>query len=137
MEISTVVSATGTFVKLAGEIIADLKHQELARIDGDLLNLKKTVLTEKFEEFKSELETAVTQQKARAVQDLVSRGLSNSTVRDTKLRAIEQDASYEVTRASREYNRTMEEIALLERKVTEQAQSWWKKLLCFFRLRRA
>ncbi|HEV3384204.1 MAG TPA: hypothetical protein VG097_05280, partial [Gemmata sp.] len=80
MEISTVISTTGGFVKFAGEVIADLKRQELARIDIELLNLKKTVLMEKFEEFKSELVTAVNQEKGRTEQDLISRGLSNSTV---------------------------------------------------------
>lgn len=137
MEISTVISTTVSFVKFAGEVIADLKRQELARIDADLLGLKRTVLTEKLEEFKSNLAVAVKQEKARAEQGLISRGLSNSTVRDSTLRAIDQDASNEVTRASREYNRTMEEIALLERKVNEQAQSWWRKVLRFLGLRRA
>ena len=137
MEISTVIATTGSFIKYAGEVIADLKRQELATIDRELLNLKKTVLTEKLEESKAELEASVKQEKARAVQDLISRGLSNSTVRDSTLRAIEQDASNELTKASREYNRTMEEIALLERKVNEQARSWWAKILGFFRLRRA
>jgi hypothetical protein len=136
MEISTVISTTGSFIKFAGEVIADLKRQELARIDAALLNLKKTVLTKKFEEFKSELETAVKQEKACKEQELISRRLSNLTVRDSLLRGIEQDASNEVTKALREYNRTMEEIALMERKLNEQAQSSWKKLLRFFGLRR-
>lgn len=129
MEISTVISATGGFIKFAGEVNADLKRQELARIDAELLNLKKTQLTEKLEEFKRELETAVTQEKARAEQDLISRGLSNTTVRQSTLRAIEREASDQVEKATREYNRTMEEIALMERKVHEQAQSWCKKIL--------
>ncbi len=136
MEISTVISATGSFIKFAGKMIADLKRQELARIDAELLNLKKTQLTEKLDEFKRELETAVTQEKARAEQDLISRGLSNTTVRQSTLRAIEREADNQVEKATREYNRTMEKIALLEGKVNKQAQSWWKKVLRFFRLHR-
>jgi hypothetical protein len=137
MEISTVISTTANFMKFAGEIIAGLKRQEFARIDAELLNLKKTLLTERFEEFKSELETAVKHEQARAEQDLISRGLSNSTLRSSILRGIEQDASNEVAKGSREFNRTMEEIALLERKLNEQAHTSWKRVLRFFGVGRA
>jgi hypothetical protein len=40
------ISLTGGFFKFVGEVIADLKRQELATIDVDLLNLKKTQLAE-------------------------------------------------------------------------------------------
>jgi hypothetical protein len=128
MGISTVISLTAGFMKYAGEIIADLKRQELARIDIEMLNLKRTQLSERLEEFNSESEIAIKKKKAQEEQSLISRGLFNSTVRDSTLRAIENDANNEVAKATREYNRTMEEIALMERKITEKAQPWWKKV---------
>jgi hypothetical protein len=55
--------------------------------------------------------------------------LGNSTVLDSTIRAIEQDAVKELNNAMREYNRGIEEIALLERRVKEIAPSFWRKLL--------
>lgn len=129
MDTTTLISLTGTFLQTVGEVVADLKRQELARLDVELLHLKRTQLAEKLDDFKRELDTAVKQEKARAEQDLVSRGLANSTVRQSMLRAIEQDASTELEKATREYNRAIEEIAILEQKVNAQARPWWKKIL--------
>ncbi|MHC4179183.1 MAG: hypothetical protein ACYSWU_16845, partial [Planctomycetota bacterium] len=125
---STIIALTGGFFKFVGEVVADLKHQQFAMIDAELLNLKRTQLAEKLEDFKSDLAAAAKEEKGRAEQDLISRGMGNTTVRESTLRAIEQDASKELERASREYNRAIEEIALIERKVNEQARPWWKKL---------
>ena len=105
-----------------------LLRQSLAKIDVDLLNLKRSALAEKLADFNTKLEEAVTEEKAQAQQDLISRGLASSTILDSKLRGIEQDASNELDKATREYNRAIEEIALLERKVKEQSRPWWKKL---------
>ncbi len=116
----------GGFLKSVGEILADLKRQDISNIDLELLRLKRTQLAEKLDDFKSQLEAAVKHEKARSDQDLISRGLGNTTVGPSFHRAIEKDASTELYRATREYNRAIEEIALLERKVTELARPWWK-----------
>jgi hypothetical protein len=129
MDISTVISATGTFIKFAGEVIADLKRRDIATIDAELLNLKKNELKVQLEQCMSKLEVAVKQDKAWTEQHLISLGLSNTTIRDGRFRAIERDASNEVEKATREYNRAMEEIALMECKLHELAKPWWKKLL--------
>lgn len=128
METSTIISLTGGFFKFVGDVIADLKSQELATINVDLLNLKRTQLTEKLEEFKTELDAFVNKEKARAEQDLISRGMGNTTIRDSILRGIEQDASNELQKVLREYNRAIEEIVLLERKVNVQARPRFKKI---------
>lgn len=131
MDISTVISATGGFLKLVGEVLADIKRQDVATLDADLLRLKRQILSEKLEEFKVKLDIAVKKEKGKAEQNLISRGLGNSTIRDTMLRAIEHDAATEVERASREYSRAIEEIALLERRLEVQNRpTLWKK---FFR----
>lgn len=128
MDTTTLISLTGTFLQTVGEVVADLTRRDLATINVDLLNLERTELAEKLDDFKSQLDAAVNEQKARAEQDLISRGLANTTVRQSTLRGIEKDASIELERATREYNRAIEKIALLERKVTEQARPWWKRL---------
>src|SRR5437016_6120365 len=78
MDTSTVVSLTGSFLKLVGEVLADVKRQDLATLDADVLKLKRQVLSEKLEEFKSRLDTALKQEKGKAEQDLISRGLGNT-----------------------------------------------------------
>jgi hypothetical protein len=110
-------SLTGEFQRFVGETLAELRRQDVASIDGDLLNLKRSHLAEKLKDFKRELEVAVKREKGRAEQDLISRGLANTTIRPSLLRGIESDASNESDKATREYNRAIEEIALLERKV--------------------
>jgi hypothetical protein len=130
METSTLISLTGSFLKLVGEVLADVKRQDLATLDADMLRLKRDLLSEKLQDFKSTLDAAVTQEKGKAEQDLISRRLSNTTVRQSTLRAIDHDAATELERATREYNRAIEEIALMERKLDVQNRPpWWRKLL--------
>src|SRR5262249_9035935 len=103
--------------------------RDLADIDAELLNLKKRELAEKLAETLVELEASVTKKKGAAVQDLINRGLGNTTVKESVLRAIDQDAVRDREKAIREYGRATEEIALLERKLYVQSQTWWRKLL--------
>src|SRR5260370_15337943 len=117
MSFSTVLTVTGPFIKLTGEVLADLKRQELAEIDLDRLKLDKSKLAEALAECEQRLPLAVAQEKARAQQDYISRGLCNNTVSDNALRAIDQDASNELNKALLEYNRAKEEIALMERRL--------------------
>jgi hypothetical protein len=128
MNTTTLVSIAGKFMEAVGEVLADIKRRDIATIDVDLLNLKRTVLRERLQDFKSELITASQKEKARAEQDLISRGLSNSTVLPGQLRAIEQDAATGLEKALREYNRAIEELALIEQKINAQAKPWWKRL---------
>jgi len=130
MDPSTLYSLTGGFLKLVGELLADVKRQDLATLDADVLLLKRHVLSEKLEEFKNSLDAAAKQEKGKAEQDLISRGFGNSTLRQSALRAIERNASTELEKATREYNRAIEEIALLERRLEIQNRPpWWRKLL--------
>ncbi len=129
MNFSAVVAVTGPFIKLIGDGLADLKRQRLADIDLEKLRLQRTIWAEKQEDCQARLQVAVAQEKAQAKQDLISRGLGNLTVLDSTIRAIEQDAANELNHAMREYNRAIEEIALVERQVKEQATSLWRKLL--------
>jgi hypothetical protein len=130
MDTSTVISLTGSFLKFIGEALAEVKRQDLATLDADLLKLKRELLSEKLEEFKVSLDAAAKREKGKAEQDLISRRLGNSTVRESTLRAIEHDVATELEKASREYNRAIEEIGLLERRLEVQNRPrWWKKLL--------
>lgn len=132
MDTPSIISVVGNFLKFVGEVVADLKRQDHARLDLELLRLKRQMLAERLEEFNSNLEVAIQREKACAEQSLISRGLGNSTVRESSLRAIVRDAAAQSEKAHREYNRAIEEIALLERKIQEQMVPGWKKLLRVF-----
>ena len=53
------------------------------------------------------------QAKAKAEQDLISRRLANTTVRQSSLRAIENDTATELEKATREYNRAIADESTL------------------------
>jgi len=128
MSISTVVSITTGFIKSAGEVLADLKRQELARIDVNLLNLKRSRLAEELEECKAMVQTAAVQAKGHAQQEMINRGQGNTTVLDSRLRTIDLDAANELHKATREYNRAIEEIALREQQVKVQSRGFLPKI---------
>jgi hypothetical protein len=138
MDTPTVISVSGSFLKFVGETLADVKRQDLAKLDVELLKLKRTILAERLDEFRANLDAAVKQEKARTEQDLISRGLANTTVRQSSLRALENDAAIQLQGAAREYNRAIEEIALMERRVVVQNRPpWWKNLLRWLRVIRS
>jgi hypothetical protein len=75
MNLSTVVTVTGPFVKFIGDALAEVKRQRLADIDLDVLRLHRTNWAEKLEECKEMLQRSIIEEKGRAKQDLISRGL--------------------------------------------------------------
>ena len=129
MELDTVTSITDHFFKYVEELIADLKIRKLSKLDADLLQLKKTELTEKFDEFKSDFDAAVKQEKKRAAQETFSQGLANTTAMQNTLLAIEKNANNEMEKMSRAHSRAVKEITQLKRAVDERSQNWWKHLL--------
>lgn len=130
MDTFTVVAG---FLRFVGEVLADLAAKTLAEIDIDLLSLKRTTLAEKLDDFTGDLSTTVKQEKGRVEQDMISRGLGNTTIRLGKLASIDEQAATDTERATREYNRAIKEIALLERKVREQNDTGFKKIVRYFR----
>jgi hypothetical protein len=129
MDASTAASLASNFLQAVGELVADLKRRELAEIDLDLLRLKRDELRRKLEDLKCHLAESVIVQKAKTEQSLLTRGLSNSTIRDGMLRAIEQDANGQMERAVREYNLVIAELALTEQRIKANARPLWKRLL--------
>jgi len=121
-------SVTGSFLKFVGELLADTRKQNLARIDADVLQLKRTVLAEKLQEFTAQLAVAVAQKKAEIEQGCITRGLGNTTILLSKQRAVEQGASAESEKAHCEYNRAIEELALLEKRLTEESCTLWQRI---------
>ena len=65
MDTSTIISLTGKFLKFVGETLADVKRQDLANVDAELLKLKRRVLAENLKEFKSNLNAAANQERRR------------------------------------------------------------------------
>ena len=88
MEPTTVLSLTGTFLKLVGDTLDAVKRQELADVDAAWLRLKREQLSEKLDEYKADLDAAVKRDKAKVQQEHVSRGLGGSTVLQSAFRVI-------------------------------------------------
>lgn len=136
MDSTGILGMASKFISISGEMLADLKCREMATIDADLLKLKREKLAEALEQLRADVGKAVEQKKAEAKQDLVNRGLANSTVLDSMIWRIEQDGADELDKASREYSRNTDEIALMERKIAVQNKPVWKKLLNLVGIRR-
>lgn len=126
--IATAVPVIEAFMKFSGGIVADLKRRNIAELDIELMGLRRTELDEELDNAKRQLERAVIQQKAITEQDLISRGLSNTTLRQSMLLAIDRDAVEQIETLMREYNRTMEQIALTECKIAQHGSSWWARV---------
>jgi hypothetical protein len=136
METSVILGTAGKFISMSGEILAELKRRDIATIDADLLRLKRERMSEALEQWRADVGKAQVRRKAEVQQDLISRGLRNSTVLNSMIRRVEQDAADEGEKAAREYSRNIEEIALMERKLVEQNKPFWKKMLNLIGIRR-
>jgi hypothetical protein len=121
-------SLTPTFIKLVGQVLADVKRRDLATINADLLRLKRDSLNDGLRKFKASLEVSVKQQKVKAAQGHISRGLGKTPIPRSTFAAIENHAAHQMVEATREYNRAIEEIALLEKKIALRSRPWWKRL---------
>ena len=133
MTTDPVIGILMDFLKMVGEVLAGLKRMELADIDAEILRLRRRRLAEGLDEFKSRLESETRKKNALVKQDTINRGLGNSTVLGSMLGAIDRDAHADAEKATREYNRAIEEISLFEQRVKVQARPWWKKILRCFR----
>jgi hypothetical protein len=129
MEPETATSLTDRFFNYTNEMVAELKSRKLSKLDADLLQLKMTELTGRFDEFKSGFDAAAKQKKARAAQETFSQGLANTTAMRNTLQAIEKNANNEMTKASRAHSHALNELMQLKRAVNERSRGWWKKLL--------
>jgi hypothetical protein len=129
LDTAKIIAISGGFIQFVGGVLADLKRQELSQIDIDLLRLKSTQLGEKLDDFKRDLAAAVKDEKGHALQDLISRGLANSSLRETKLRSIEEEAKTQLDRAQREHDHAIEEIALMEKRIKTENRPAWKRFI--------
>lgn len=130
------LSAITDFYKYAGGVMEDLRKRDIADIDITFLDLKRQGMAEKMEELSKKLQGEITRKKAEADQDLTSRGLFNTTVRDSMHFGIERAAKEEEEKAQKENSRILEALALEERKineltVTRLGRAWrWLKRRC-------
>ena len=106
----------------------DLKSRELASIDLELLQLRRSTLEENKTAFLEEAGASRTREIANVRAELVGRGLSNSTLLTTRTRAVEKEWAIKVERALQEHDRALEELALYERKVRAQQPPWTRIL---------
>lgn len=132
---SPVVIATGVvpvvaqFYDVMATVLSELKGERLAAIDLELLDLKKRQLREKYIHTTQQLACSNRHARAKSQQDLISRGLGNTTVLATHLRALDRDAKAEMISIGRDYANALHEIALTERRVRENSMPWWRRLL--------
>lgn len=133
MEPAIANQLVGVFVKFAGETVHELKSKPLAEIDLDLLRLKHDVLKERLADVESQVAEAVKIQKGNAIGDLSSRGLLNSSMKESTLLANDRDANQQLDNARREHNRAIEVIALMERRIREQMTPCYVRLWRLFR----
>jgi hypothetical protein len=98
-------SLTVPFYKSVAQVLDELKRQEAARIDIELLNVKRKTLAEKRDEL-----------------------LAGAKAASQKDKAHEKDWADQIEVCMREYNRAIEEIATMERRL-KKSRPWWKRLL--------
>lgn len=120
MEPSVAAELTGAFVKHIGATLADLKSADLSDIEVEIFDHKRGILSEKLTDLESRRQDRVVLEKRNKLADLSSRGLANSSMVDSFNRAIENDANTLLADARREYNRAIEEIAILERRALDR-----------------
>ena len=110
-----------------GETLADLNRRQDADIEWDLLRLKRSVLADKLEQTKLKLVEETKLEIANHIASLSSRGLGNSTIVTAFQLNIEKQAAVELDRMVIEYNRAIEEIAYLDRKVSVLRLGFWQR----------
>ena len=127
MEPSIGTQLFGKFSKLAASTLAELKAKDTAELDLDEIRLKRDKLAKGLQQLEVDVEGAVRVQKDDAVADLSSRGLSNSSMKDSTFLAIDRDANKQLDEARQEYGRAIEELALLERRVRIRMVPSWSR----------
>jgi hypothetical protein len=111
------------FYKVVGEAVEELTRRSIAEIDTDLLRLKREELTDQLEETRASVAQAANLEKKNQIADLASRGLSGATLKESFENGVDTRSTEVLKKMHREYNRAIEKIALLERKV--RARQWW------------
>lgn len=120
------------FIKLIGEQLAEIKRIAISEIDAEMLRLKRNVLEEKLARFKQEMLKHFQTDKAAKLQDLNSRGLSNSSMVFSVTQALENSYNSRLLFATTEYNRAIEEIALIERKISKINMTFIQRFQRYF-----
>jgi hypothetical protein len=128
MDIGEFVNLVDPYMRRVGQVVEELKRQDIARIDIALLNRKRQVLDEQREEFLSRAKAEAGKDTAKIDEEMTDRGLMTSTVRHSRHIAVENQWADQILKGLREYNRAIEEIALMEQRIREEFRPWWKRL---------
>jgi hypothetical protein len=127
MEPLVLAKLTAGFVEGAGKVLAEIQKEDLAFLQLKKISIAMDRLKERYEDFKGKLDDAVLQLKSEKRQDLINRGMSNTSVADSFISAIDRDAGKELVEATREFNRTREELALREQEIRIRNRSVWTR----------
>jgi hypothetical protein len=119
-------------LQLIGEQLAEIKRLAISEIDTDILRLKRTVLEEKLAQFNQQMLLNSQKDKSNKLQELNSRRLGNSSLVSSAIHALENAYNSQLLVATTGYNRAIEEIALLERKIAENNMNCFRRIQRFF-----
>ena len=114
---SLAIDAAGAFYKVLGNRMQAVRAKNIADLDREFLGLEQQRIEEALERLGNELKKTVEIEKSEATQDLIQRGLYNSTVKDSVLKNIERESYSRFESAAREVARAKEEIGLLVNKI--------------------
>jgi hypothetical protein len=123
MDADTWIEVAAPFYTAVGEVVKELTRRNIADIDLELLKLKREELTDRLNETRTKVAKAADLEKKNAVADLSSRGLGGSSLKESTIGGVDSRSAEVLDKMHREYNRAIEKIALMERKVS--SRRWW------------
>ena len=123
MDADTWLEIVAPFYKAVGEAVEELSSRRVTQLDIDLLRLKREELTDRLEETRAAVAAAADLEKKNKLGDLASRTLQGSSMREISQTGVDTRSADVLEKMHREYNRGIERIALLERRV--RARLWW------------
>jgi hypothetical protein len=133
MDADSWLTIVAPFYKVAGEAVEELTRRSIAEIDSELLRLKREELTDRLEEAQTAVARAADLDKKNKIADLASRGLLGSSMKESSQNGVDARSADVLEKMHREYNRAIERIALLEKKVNARNRWPWPIPLLFGR----
>src|SRR5689334_6880260 len=105
MDPTKIIQLASQFHTVAGKVLDDLKRSDLATVDLDMLNLKRSVLAEGLEDFKRALAREADLEEKNQLADLAKRGLMGSSIQLSIKNGVFRNVADVTERVHREYNR--------------------------------
>jgi hypothetical protein len=117
MEVVSAIPALEVFHTCVRGALSYVRERDARNADIELLRLHEQKIIESLRKLRDQTLVSLEQEKARKVQDLIDRGLYNSSLKDCEFRRLEEDAWTRINDAEKEATRTFEEIAIARKKL--------------------